>query len=359
MSEQTLPLTVVSKDENAQQLMRRATDVAGVCREIVLKTAVNIQGKKYVKAEGWMSIATAHGCIASSRDVKRVEGGYTAVGEIRRISDGALLSQAEGFVGTDEKRWGQADEYACRAMAQTRAISRACRAAFAHVVVLMDAGLSTTPAEEVPDGGFQDAKTPEKANSAPKKGISEPTAPDVKKCKAKFLLNITPYKDFAWLLAVQKGMIMDNEPIENMSDAHVPTSKVAFDKFMEALNELMAECDGVFPEEKQEAYEKAYADFTPAAEVVPTGTKTPTKSANSEEGEEWRQFPMPFGKNAGTALEELEKNYLFGLAKNYKIETTYNGRAKKPETIKKDELFRRMLNQAAAHYKWDISDAME
>lgn len=148
----------VMDHENPGALMRQATDVAGVCREIVMKTACNIQGRKYVKAEGWMAIATAHGCIASSRDVQRVEGGWVAIGEIRRISDGVLLSQAEGYVGKDEKRWGSADEYACRAMAQTRAISRACRAAFAHVVVLIDGGLSTTPAEEVPDGGFENAK---------------------------------------------------------------------------------------------------------------------------------------------------------------------------------------------------------
>ena len=33
---------------------------------------------------------------------------------------------------------------------------RACRSAFAHVVVMMNAGLATTPAEEVPAGGFHD-----------------------------------------------------------------------------------------------------------------------------------------------------------------------------------------------------------
>jgi hypothetical protein len=42
-------------------------------------------------------------------------------------------------------------------MAQTRAISRACRSAFAFVVTYMDAGLETTPAEEVPAEGFADA----------------------------------------------------------------------------------------------------------------------------------------------------------------------------------------------------------
>ena len=48
------------------------------------------------------------------------------------------------------------DEYAKRAMAQTRAISRACRSAFAFIVTYMDAGLETTPAEEVPSEGFAD-----------------------------------------------------------------------------------------------------------------------------------------------------------------------------------------------------------
>ena len=162
--------------ENPGAMMRQATDVAGVCREIVMRTACNIQGRKYVKCEGWMSIATAHGCIASSRSVERVEGGWTAIGEIRRMSDGVLLSQAEGFVGKDEKRWGQADEYACRAMAQTRAISRACRAAFAHVVVLIDGGLSTTPAEEVPDSGFENAK-PVQHQKAEKFHVETPPLP--------------------------------------------------------------------------------------------------------------------------------------------------------------------------------------
>jgi hypothetical protein len=45
-------------------------------------------------------------------------------------------------------------------MAQTRAISRACRSAFAFVVTMMDAGLETTPAEEVPHEGFADAPRP-------------------------------------------------------------------------------------------------------------------------------------------------------------------------------------------------------
>lgn len=158
-------------------LMRRATDVAGVCREIVLKTACEIQGRKFVKVEGWESIATAHGCFVGAEDAKRAydkEGnhiGYEAR-SVMRNSHGDIIATGEGFVGFDEKdrkgnaTWKNRAEYAGRAMAQTRSISRVCRSVFAHVVVLIDAGLSTTPAEEVPEGGFDDNERATRAKPA-------------------------------------------------------------------------------------------------------------------------------------------------------------------------------------------------
>jgi hypothetical protein len=153
---------------------RASTNAAGLCKKMVIETAMEIQGRKYVKVEGWQSIAIAHGCTASARDVERIEGGVRAIGEIRRMSDGVVIAEAEGFVGEDEPTWFGGEvttkwgtkttlkkraDYAIRAMAQTRAISRACRSAFAHVVVMMNAGLSTTPAEEVPLGGFEDERS--------------------------------------------------------------------------------------------------------------------------------------------------------------------------------------------------------
>ena len=134
---------------NPVEQMRLSTDVAGACKEIVSRTAQKIQGRKYVRVEGWMAIATAHGCTLSACDVRQVEGGISARGLVRRISDGVLLGEAEGFVGDDEKTWSARTLHARRAMAQTRAMSRAARSVFAHVVVLMDAGLETTPAEEM------------------------------------------------------------------------------------------------------------------------------------------------------------------------------------------------------------------
>ncbi len=151
-------------------MYRASTDAAGLCRDIVLATAKQIQGRKFVQVEGWQAIALAHGCAASSGRVERAEdGGFIAIGRVVNLVTGATIAEAEGFVGCDEPVWfgGGLDrrtgrpypkrpDYAIRAMAQTRAISRACRSAFAHVVVLMNAGLSTTPAEDVPPGGFDE-----------------------------------------------------------------------------------------------------------------------------------------------------------------------------------------------------------
>lgn len=162
---------LVKVEDNAGTLMRRATDAAGVCGAIVQKTAQSIQGRKYVRVEGWQAIANAFGCTIGARDVEEVKGGVRAIGEVRRVSDGVVIATGEGFVGEDEATWyggvvngrtlPKRATFAIRAMAQTRAISRAGRSAFAFVVTLIDGDLSTTPAEEM------DALTGEMVESKP------------------------------------------------------------------------------------------------------------------------------------------------------------------------------------------------
>jgi hypothetical protein len=164
---------------------RASTEAANLCKEIVVATSSIIQGRKYVSVEGWQAIARAHGCAAGACHVEDIVGGVRAVGEVRDILTGQLVAQAEGFVGHDEPTWYGGDngrgrtlpkrpDYAIRAMAQTRAMSRACRSAFAHVVVMMNAGLATTPAEEVPQEGF-DRETGEiiEARDPPIPGITK------------------------------------------------------------------------------------------------------------------------------------------------------------------------------------------
>lgn len=159
MSE-TGELITVQPAQGAVELYRRSLDVAKVCKEIVELSSVQIGPSRHVRVEGWQSIAICHGCFPGAGEAERaydMEGnhiGYKAKAYVRDAA-GNILSTGDGFVGFDEKdkrgnfTWKGRAEYAGRAMAQTRALSRACRSAFAHVVVLMKAGLSTTPAEEI------------------------------------------------------------------------------------------------------------------------------------------------------------------------------------------------------------------
>lgn len=169
MSHEIIPTQIRETDPG--HVMAIVNQVAGACKAIVGASCIQIQGRNYIKVEGWQAIAAAHGCTASADSVTALEGGIAAVATIRRLTDGAILGQAEGFVGDDETMWTKRPLYARRAMAQTRAISRACRSAFAHVVVAMNAGhgtnFSTTPAEEVPADGFPDRQQAPERHAAP------------------------------------------------------------------------------------------------------------------------------------------------------------------------------------------------
>lgn len=170
-SSAVVPFNPKGAQIEATQNYRKSAAVAGLCKEIVTRTAVTISGRKYVPAPSWEAIAVAHGCVVGTRDVQRVDGGIRCIAELKNIETGQVIAEAEGFVGEDEPVWfgGEADvwdnqkramvkktyqkrpEFAIRAMCQTRAAGRVCKQAFAHVVVMMNANLETTPLEEVAD----------------------------------------------------------------------------------------------------------------------------------------------------------------------------------------------------------------
>src|SRR5687768_4888689 len=101
MSE-TTALAVMEQDEkpkdSALALMSQAQNVADVCRQIVLATAMEIGGRRYLRVEGWASIAAAWGCTPSVVEVEELEHGVRAVAELRR-ANGTVVAQAEGFCG--------------------------------------------------------------------------------------------------------------------------------------------------------------------------------------------------------------------------------------------------------------------
>lgn len=230
--------------------IRQATDVAGACREIVKATAQRIGQKDYVRVEGWQSIAVAHGCVASARDVERVEDGWRCIGEVRRMDTGQVIATAEGFLGDDEEMWSKRPTYAKRAMCQTRAISRACRSAFAHVVVLIDRNLSTTPAEEVPLGGFEEKQintdkyeepSPAEIKEITAQLVAEKKSPDSEqkdmvvgfgKYKGQTVRQIARSSEgFSWL------MWLSEQPLKNAPDGQPYKKDVALRAVIKAVIE--------------------------------------------------------------------------------------------------------------------------
>ena len=143
--------------------------------------------------------------------------------------------------------------------------------------------------------------------------------------------------DLAW--------IMPNEESAQLEDRYLPKTTGEMKAFKASFEQWIKDGTTVQPYNCPIPDPKAKPVEVPREEVD-----------NSESDEAWRQFPMPFGKNAGVPLEELEKNYLFGLWANYTVETEYNGKPKKKETIEKDKIFRAMLDLAGEHYEFKKKD---
>lgn len=122
---------------------------------------VTMQGKKYVKVEGWNVLGSMLGFTPREVAVTECDdGSYMAVVELISVRSGASMVQASALCGMDERRWKTAERYARRSMAITRATGKAYRMAFSWIVGL--AGYEPTAAEEMPyvhdhDDAHQDA----------------------------------------------------------------------------------------------------------------------------------------------------------------------------------------------------------
>jgi hypothetical protein len=148
-------------------LVRRATDAANALADVIetKKLCTLISGRRYVRCEGWTTLAAMLGFLAREEAVSRREdGSYEATVALVRITDTAVLTRASAECGLDEPTWKSRPAYARRSMAVTRATSKACRIAFSWVMVL--AGYEVTPAEEVPPA-VADEETPPSSGNPP------------------------------------------------------------------------------------------------------------------------------------------------------------------------------------------------
>jgi len=111
---------------------------------------VNIKGKQYPKIEWWTSVSASLGLFPRVLYSKRLERegeiAYEAKVEVHR--NGQIIASGEALCSSLEDRWRNADEYAIKSMAITRASGKAYRIPLSFLAVM--AGLEVTPAEEMP-----------------------------------------------------------------------------------------------------------------------------------------------------------------------------------------------------------------
>jgi len=135
-------------------LVLRATEAANALSDVIENKRLYsvISGKRYVRCEGWTTLAAMLGFLPREETVaRRDDGTYEASVALVRITDGTVLTRASAECGMDEPTWKSRPNYARRSMAVTRATSKACRIALSWVMALT--GYEVTPAEEVPHDG--------------------------------------------------------------------------------------------------------------------------------------------------------------------------------------------------------------
>lgn len=143
----------------ATEIVARATAtakaLAGVLedRELYVSMGTDKQGRerRHVVVEGWTMLGTMLGVTPICEWSRPMEDGAWEARVEARTLDGRVVGAAEAMCSPEEDRWDDAEQYAIRSMAQTRATGKALRVPLGFVVSL--AGFDTTPAEEMPAGG--------------------------------------------------------------------------------------------------------------------------------------------------------------------------------------------------------------
>ena len=160
------PANLFGVSEPAEVVRRAsatATALAAVIRQKGLWT--EISGKAHVHVEAWTMLGSMLGVFPVVVWTRRLEEpqGWEARVEARTLG-GAIVGAAEAQCDRSEARWKSRDDYALRAMAQTRAVSRAMRAPLGFIVQL--AGYDATLAEEMPGEPSGAAAAPSPQGSA-------------------------------------------------------------------------------------------------------------------------------------------------------------------------------------------------
>jgi hypothetical protein len=162
-------VTSMTSGPNPDEAVTYAADLARALTPLIKEASSTIQGKKHVNIEGWQTLAaaTGHTCEIEWTRVADIElfppKGKVYAWEARAIvrdEHGNVVAAAESMADPNEGApWGR-QNFACRGMASTRAMSRALASRMRYVVKL--AGFEGTPAEEMPAAAQAEAVDPKK-----------------------------------------------------------------------------------------------------------------------------------------------------------------------------------------------------
>lgn len=154
------------------------------------------------------------------------------------------------------------------------------------------------------------------------------------------------------------NQLLPTEILGDLPLRYVPSTRKELEQLVNCIANFEAGGDAVAAFEPHPEEDNVPMDGpTPLAAKDSKPIEVPRENVDTpEKVEVWRRFPMPFGKNAGIALEDLEKNYLYGLWANYEVEMEYKGKPRKKEKIETDQKFRAMLDLAGEHYQFKKND---
>jgi hypothetical protein len=151
-----------------KEMIHRAAQLADALANIVNnqmdeegkpKLFVKIQGRKYVKADGWTTLGAMLGVVPVEESCTRLPSdsgfkGFEAKVKLVRMVDGAQVGGASAECTLNENNWKGKDSFTLRSMAITRATGKAFRLSFAWIMQL--AGFEATPADELWEQGSEE-----------------------------------------------------------------------------------------------------------------------------------------------------------------------------------------------------------
>jgi hypothetical protein len=337
-------------DEPAD-IVKRASAVASSLKDVIAKQGLisNISGKQYPKCEAWTLCGTMLGVFPVLCWSRPIEDGWEARVEAK-TRDGAIVGAAEAQCLRSERNWSNRDDFALRSMAQTRATSKALRMPLGFIMSL--AGYQVTPAEEMTHD--DDAPQPHRPAPTQPKPATKPTPPAQPprtipkrdapiadaETRKRMILQLQDIGEQAWNYFVSKAMLHDNETLDQLPLEFVPTTKFQFLELRKSI----------------EAYRKpSDDDQIPGVEVHEPEQQEPEMTEAN--GEAWREYPLPYNGQGGkvpkgTPLGKLEKNYLYGLFKNVKVATEFNGKPLSEQQVQANKDYRAALDAAGAHYEF-------